>query len=300
MTVAQVALLPPDTPLRGVAGRIEKLFNREGKGTWRYQNGYLRDERSGTEIRFQLKNWTREFDPALYQGGFIEVAASDDESIVWKKQKGHDLVKLEIMESAQVVRMLSAAEYRANPGGNSSGNAAAAASSAAPVRPAERVQIAEATPFPAPAAAHAVPQADPLVEVQQLGALLTMCGEHAAMIGAGAGEPASAHRATELLFTQAATFGVHRRIDVASFWLGRDAERAARLGFSAEAAPPPLPPHVARVAALIAGDETRERRANKMLRELNHITREQTWRDLTDDKARDILSTQFFEVALAA
>ena len=301
LSVAEIANLQPTCPIRSVAGRIDKLFPIERPRGWCYQNGFLKDEASNTEIRFQLKNWDREVSVSDYQGGFIELTATDDEALVWKKQPPRasektPIVKLEILKTATVVRLLTAAEYRAR------GSAPRPPVTGAP---SSRVPVPDApTPFPTPPGAKAAYAAvtaghnEVQQEIRQLASLYLLCAEEAAALPAPTGEPVNVAAATEQIFNHAAGQGAHHKIDLASFWTARDPERAAKLGYSA--VPAKLPQHVARMAELIGENEERERKANKMLRELQHITHEQTWRDLSDAKAKEILDAGFFQVALAA
>lgn len=219
-------------------------------------------------------------------------------SLVWKQQAkqqahGGPLVKLEVLQTATVVRLINAAEYRAI--------APALRRPAAPA--ASRVPVPDApTPFPAQAGAQtprvevAANNHDAKQEIHQLGALYALCADEAGVLLKRDIAAAEVTAAADKIFTQAARQAVHQKIDVASFWLARDPEVAAKLGFAASQ----LPPHVAQMAELIGDSPDRERKANKMLRELKHIAHNQTWRDLDDTKAAEILRAGFFQLALAA
>jgi len=302
LSVAEVANLQPSCPIRSVAGRIDKLFPIERPRGWNYQNGFLKDQTTKAEIRFQFKNWDREVPVDDFQGGFIELVANDDESLVWKKQaqrKPGDapLVKLEILHTATVVRLLKGSEYRASP--------PVAHRPAHPAPAGGRLAVPDIpTPFPPQSGAGRL-RADAMAnnlgvkqEIHQLGVLYVLCSDEAAVLVKGDIASADVTEAAAKLFAQAARQGVHQKIDAASFWKARDPEVAAKLGLAT--APPQLPPHVAQMAELIGEDQDRERKANKMLRELLHIAGDQTWRDLSDDKAAEILRAGFFQVALAA
>jgi len=311
--IAAFARLPTPTSVHGLLGKISKLFPRETPTGWSYQNGFVKDEGSGAEVRVMFKNWPEEIKPAEFEGGYIELAATDDVSMVWKSQraKGTRPVesKIEILPSAAVVRLVPSREYH--------GPRAKlpAARVATPVTTGPRVGGVDADPpIPFPSAqtrGERVPSGDPILTVQrgllQIAALRLISRETAELLfkneartpAAGEDLATAVEREAQILFEQAAKDGLHRHLDCDTFWRERNVTVAAMLATGATSLPP-MGPNVAKIAELIGGDEKRERRANAVLAQADEIAAKQTWRDLTDEQAGRILGQGLFAVAVAS
>ncbi len=111
---AQLHATPGEPALQvdRISGTIKNVFPRITKPGFDIQNFFLEEDGSGHEIKcgwFDL-----DLDLKKYEGGYVELESTANNSLVWKKQNGRETItKMEIRKAAQVIHLLTAKE---NPG----------------------------------------------------------------------------------------------------------------------------------------------------------------------------------------